>query len=105
MVSLAKAIVVMGVSGCGKTTVGQMVARQLGYSFYDGDDFHPPENVAHMAQGIPLTDTDRAPYMKANMLQSQFEALEPPDPAETITISVTLAPAEVVNRIVTALSL
>jgi len=168
VLSMSKAIVVMGVSGCGKTTIGRSLARRLGCPFHDGDDFHPPENVTKMAQGIPLTDADRAPwlarlhdlleaylgrgegvvlacsalkkkyreqlrvgnegvlfvylqgdfetiwrrmqsrprhYMKANMLQSQFEALEPPGPAEAITISVTLAPAEVVKRIVTAIAL
>lgn len=60
---MAQAIIIMGVSGCGKTTVGQALAAQLGCTFYDGDDFHPPENVAKMANGIPLEDTDRAPWL------------------------------------------
>jgi len=55
--------VVMGVSGCGKTTVGQGVAEALGCPFYDGDDFHPPENIAKMAKGIPLNDQDRYPWL------------------------------------------
>lgn len=59
----AKAFVVMGVSGSGKTTVGQALAAQLGCPFYDGDDFHPPENIAKMAGGTPLNDTDRAPWL------------------------------------------
>jgi gluconokinase len=55
--------VMMGVSGCGKSTVGAALAQKLAVPFYDGDDFHPPENVAKMASGIPLTDTDRAPWL------------------------------------------
>jgi len=141
--------VIMGVSGCGKTTIGQALADQLNCPFYDGDDFHPPQNVAKMADGHPLTDEDRVPwlarlhkmmaehvvrgetavfacsalkkkyrdqlrtgldgvafihlqgsfdliwqrmhtrqghYMKAPMLQSQFDALESPGPDEAITI-------------------
>jgi len=57
------AIVVMGVSGCGKSTIGQTLADHLGCPFYDGDDFHPPENIEKMSNGIPLTDTDRAPWL------------------------------------------
>ena len=53
----------MGVSGCGKTTVGVLLARQLGRPFYDGDDFHPAANVAKMAAGHPLTDADRAGWL------------------------------------------
>jgi carbohydrate kinase (thermoresistant glucokinase family) len=55
--------VVMGVAGCGKTTVGQALARHLGCPFYDGDDFHSPANVAKMASGIPLDDADREPWL------------------------------------------
>jgi len=55
--------VVMGVSGCGKSTVGQALAQWLDCPFYDGDDFHPAENVAKMSQGIPLNDEDRAPWL------------------------------------------
>lgn len=142
--------VVMGVSGCGKTTVGLALAEKLGCSFYDGDDFHPPENVAKMASGTPLNDEDRHPwlvrlhellaghvsrgetavlacsalkkkyreilqvnnetrfiflhgsfdliwermqarqnhYMKAEMLQSQFDTLEPPGVDEALTIQI-----------------
>lgn len=145
------AIVVMGVSGCGKTTVGQALADALGATFYDGDDFHPPENIAKMSSGMPLNDSDRQPwlerlrdlisehvaqgkgivvacsalkasyrdvlregndslrfvfldgtfdmiwermqareghYMKAEMLQSQFDALEPPGHGEAIRVDV-----------------
>jgi gluconokinase len=142
--------VIMGVSGCGKTTVGKALANRLGCPFYDGDDFHPPENLAKMASGLPLNDEDRFPwlaalhdllaayvgreetvvlacsalkkkyreqlqvnnqvcfihlqgsfeliwgrmqarenhYMKAEMLKSQFEALEMPAFAEAITINI-----------------
>ncbi len=56
-------VVVMGVSGCGKTTVGQALAASLGWPFFDGDDFHPEANVARMAAGIALTDDDRWPWL------------------------------------------
>ena len=57
--------IVMGVSGSGKTRVGKSLAKHLGWDFYDADDFHPPENVAKMAKTIPLTDSDRAPWLAA----------------------------------------
>jgi len=53
----------MGVSGSGKTTVGQALAKQLDWDFFDADDFHPPENIAKMTEGIPLDDSDRAPWL------------------------------------------
>ncbi|TAP43572.1 gluconokinase, GntK/IdnK-type [Arthrobacter sp. S39] len=56
-------IIVMGVSGCGKTTIGDLVARELGVPFLDGDSLHPLENVAKMAAGTPLTDEDRWPWL------------------------------------------
>ena len=56
-------ILVMGVSGSGKTTVGKAVAASLGSLFLDADDFHPPENLAKMAAGISLTDQDREPWL------------------------------------------
>lgn len=153
----------MGVSGCGKTTVGQALAAQLGCPFYDGDDFHPAQNVAKMASGVPLDDTDRQPwlavlhkvigehiargetavlacsslkrkyraqlreghdkevtfvylqgsfdllwqrmqaraghYMKAEMLQSQFETLEEPDANEAQIISVAQGVEKIIKRI------
>ena len=58
-------IIVMGVSGSGKTSVGKVLAEHLKWDFYDADDFHPPENVAKMASGIPLDDSDRAPWLAA----------------------------------------
>lgn len=163
---MCQAIIIMGVSGCGKTTVGQALAARLGYAFYDGDDFHPPQNVTKMANGIPLDDTDRAPwlarlhdllqehiargegvvlacsalkrryreqlqagnegvrfvylrgefeviwarmrsrpqhYMKASMLQSQFDALEPPTPDEAIPIPITATPEIILATLLAAL--
>lgn len=62
---LPTAIIVMGVSGCGKSTVGQALAGRLGWDFRDGDAFHPPANVAKMSAGAPLTDDDRWPWLDA----------------------------------------
>ena len=154
--------VVMGVSGCGKTTVGEGLAQKFGCPFYDGDDFHPPENVAKMASSTPLNDDDRYPwlarlhdllaahlekgetavlacsalkkkyreqlqqgneglqfiflqgdfdliwgrmsdraghYMKADMLRSQFEALEVPDSDEAYTVSIESKPETILDNI------
>jgi carbohydrate kinase (thermoresistant glucokinase family) len=57
-------LVFMGVSGCGKSTLAGLVARRLGWPVAEGDDLHPPENVAKMAAGHALTDDDRAPWLK-----------------------------------------
>jgi len=57
--------VVMGVSGSGKTTIGQALAGRLGWQFQEGDALHPPENVAKMRAGHPLDDHDRAPWLTA----------------------------------------
>lgn len=153
--------VVMGVSGCGKTTVGQALAAHFNCPFYDADDYHPPENVAKMGRGIPLDDEDRAPwlarlaelieghavagetavlacsalkkqyrdqlrvsdlvqfiflegsfdliwqrmqarsghYMKAGMLRSQFDILEPPAADEAMTIPINQDVAAIVAQI------
>ncbi len=56
-------LIVMGVSGCGKTTLGEELAEALDWPFFDADDFHPPENVAKMRAGEPLNDADRAPWL------------------------------------------
>ncbi|WP_433918153.1 gluconokinase [Streptomyces canus] len=58
-------VVVLGVSGSGKTTVGKTVAGQLGVPFLEGDDFHPPANIAKMSAGHPLDDADREPWLRA----------------------------------------
>jgi gluconokinase len=57
--------VVMGVSGCGKSSVGAMLAQSLGVRFIEGDDYHSPANVAKMAAGVPLTDEDRVLWLEA----------------------------------------
>jgi gluconokinase len=71
--------IVMGVSGCGKSSVGQSLAQFLGWDFYDADDFHPPENVAKMANGIPLDDSDRAPWLASlhELISSSLKADRP----------------------------
>jgi gluconokinase len=56
-------VLVMGVAGVGKTTIGGALARALGWRFVDADDYHPPENVAKMKAGIPLEDADRWPWL------------------------------------------
>jgi len=139
-------LLVMGVSGSGKNTVGEPLAQRFGWKFIDGDDYHPPENVKKMAAGTPLQDADRWPwldrlngilkqeknavvacsalkeayrrrllagisdcaivylrgsfalirsrveqrkhrYMPASLLQSQFDALEPPASAIEVDVS------------------
>lgn len=62
MASIPQTIIIMGVSGSGKSLVGRMLAEQLGGTFDDGDDFHPPANKAKMSTGTPLTDEDRWPW-------------------------------------------
>ncbi|MBV1822501.1 gluconokinase [Komagataeibacter oboediens] len=56
-------LIVMGVSGCGKSTVAQLMAERLGWPVIEGDDLHPAHNIAKMSNGIPLTDEDRAPWL------------------------------------------
>ncbi len=65
MPQLPLVILLMGVSGCGKTTLGRLLAARLGWAFFDGDDFHPPQNVARMARGEPLSDEDRRGWLAA----------------------------------------
>ncbi len=71
--------IVMGVSGCGKSSVGQSLAQSLGWDFYDADDFHPPANVAKMASGTPLDDSDRAPWLVSlnELISSSLKADKP----------------------------
>jgi len=59
------ALIVMGVSGAGKSTIGEKLAERLGWKFEDGDRFHPASNVAKMSAGQPLTDEDRWPWLRA----------------------------------------
>ncbi|MBI3803846.1 MAG: gluconokinase [Nitrospirae bacterium] len=56
-------IILFGVTGAGKTTVGQLLAKELGWTFYDADAFHSPDNILKMRQGIPLTDAARQPWL------------------------------------------
>lgn len=67
----------MGVSGSGKTTLGAALAARLGCNFLDGDDYHPPENVAKMAAGTPLEDADRWPWLaRLNALLREAQAAD-----------------------------
>src|SRR5262245_16123634 len=74
-------IILMGVSGVGKTTIGQLLARELNWQFYDGDDFHPQANIDKMKSGIPLSDNDRVVWLTAlrtlldGLLQEQRSAV------------------------------
>jgi gluconokinase len=72
-------ILLMGVSGSGKTTVGKQLAESLGWRFYEGDQFHSPENIAKMSAGIPLTDEDRLPWLNTihNLIQTQLQNGQP----------------------------
>lgn len=153
-------VIVMGVSGSGKTTIGKKLAAELGWEFFDGDDYHPPTNIEKMSKGIPLNDDDRQTwlellrglieglqqqnkggiiassalkasyrdilvdgddgitvvylrgnydliwermksrqghYMKANMLKSQFDALQEPDDA--IIVDITDSPDEIMQQV------
>jgi gluconokinase len=58
-------VIVMGVTASGKTTTGNRLAADVGWPFYDADSFHPPANIARMTRGIPLTDADREPWLRA----------------------------------------
>ena len=62
---MTKVLVVMGVSGCGKTTIGESLARRLGWRYVEGDRLHPPGNVEKMRNGVPLDDDDRGPWLAA----------------------------------------
>ena len=61
---MSKAIILTGVTGTGKSTVGRMLAQTLGACFFDADDFHPPANLAKLREGVPLTDDDRIAWLE-----------------------------------------
>ena len=74
-----KFFIVMGVAGCGKTSVGKFLSQSLGWDFYDADHFHPPENITKMANGTPLTDSDRAPWLASlhDLISSKLKQNKP----------------------------
>ena len=76
--ALPVVLVLMGVSGCGKTTVAEIIAQRLRWPFEEGDALHPPENVAKMHAGHPLDDTDRAPWLArvADWVDARLDAGE-----------------------------
>jgi gluconokinase len=69
-------IIIMGVSGSGKTTIGSLLAKELNWSFYDADDFHNESNKEKMSKGIALTDSDRASWLQAlrNLIQTESDS-------------------------------
>ncbi len=72
-------LIIMGVSGCGKTVVGKALAQHLEWDFFDADDFHPPANIAKMESGAPLDDSDRAPWLDSlhDLILSSLKAKRP----------------------------
>ena len=111
-------ILVMGVAGSGKTTVGRALAASLDWSFRDADEFHPPANIAKQAAGIPLDDADRAPWLAAirahlderlargenavvtcSALKEKYRAALVADPARVKLVHLSGAPALLAARI------
>lgn len=111
-------IVLMGVAGSGKTTVGEKLAADLGWAFRDADSFHPPENVAKMSAGTPLTDADRAPWLAAirayiddclargagavvtcSALKERYREVLMADPAQVKLVQLTGSPELLAERI------
>lgn len=73
---MAIAAVLMGVAGCGKTSVGELLSERLGWPFFDGDNYHPEENIAKMTQGVPLDDNDRFVWLSRlhDLIEENLEA-------------------------------
>lgn len=78
-------LLLMGVSGAGKTTIGRLLSKTLHWPFFEGDDFHPPANIAKMDRGIPLTDADREPWLAA--LKVRMDRLRRQGTSAVITCS------------------
>ena len=78
-------IILMGISGSGKTTVGRLLAERLGWRFYEGDDSHPQANIDKMRNGVALTDADRDPWLSA--LRQRISGLIREDQSALITCS------------------
>ncbi len=75
MVTKERIYIIMGVSGCGKSTLGRALAERLELPFFDGDDFHPPENIEKMSGGLPLDDSDREGWLsRLNELSLQHKS-------------------------------
>ena len=106
-------LVVMGVSGSGKTTVGSMLARRLRCPFHEGDDLHPQANIDKMKAGNPLTDADRGPWLEliADWVDQQLDAGQsgiitcsaPDEPA--IRVDVDAPPEQIVDEVIDKLGL
>lgn len=92
---LPRIIVIMGVSGSGKTEVGQTLARALNARFFDADGFHPPANVAKMGAGTPLTDADREPWFD----RLEREVISPCAPGETRVLACSALKQAYRNRL------
>jgi gluconokinase len=90
MDSPAATIIVMGVAGCGKTTVGTLLAQRLGVPYLEADHFHPDANVAKMRAGTPLTDEDRQPWLAAIAGQDRGE--HPPQASSLLLRTQTPVP-------------
>jgi gluconokinase len=78
-------LVIMGVSGSGKTTVGKLLAERLGWQYQEGDALHPPENVAKMSAGTPLSDADRTPWLR--LIANRIDAWRSRGEAGVVTCS------------------
>lgn len=65
MIRKNKVIIIIGVSGSGKTTSGRLLSGELGWKYYEGDDFHPPANIEKLKSGVPLDDADRRPWLES----------------------------------------